>query len=181
MYGGSARRGTSGERASTPAQAHSTAAAPSAPETAADARTHTPAHRPGHNIKNVSFCAALARERPSSPWSKGRHRPTNKWETAYEFAESSCTQTDRKGGARDGRRGTTEPVRVLQAEPEAVSAGRVGRRTQSAAHAADYYIRQQTGRLVALRKRPHLAGGALHKNRRRTLSLLHGAKGAARL
>ena len=55
MYGGSARRGTSGERASTPAQAHSTAAAPSAPETAAAARTHTPAHRPGHNIKNVSF------------------------------------------------------------------------------------------------------------------------------
>ena len=71
-------------------------------------------------------------------------------------------------------------VLILQAEPEAVSAGRVGRRTQSAAHAADYYIRQQTGRLVALRKRPHLAGGALHKNRRRTLSLLHGAKGAAR-
>lgn len=55
----------------------------------------------------------------------------------------------------------------------------MGRRTQSAAHAADYYIRQQTGRLVALRKRPHLAGGALHKNRRRALSLLHGAKGAA--
>ena len=111
-------------------------------------------------------------------------RPANAARRCTRISLPGTTpRTSRRKGGREPhrRRYETELIRVLPAVPEAAAAGRMGRRTQSAPDAADGHLRQQARRLVALRKRAHLAGGRLQPDRRRRLPVLHGPEGARRV